>query len=434
MAKVGWLFPGQGSQYSGMGKALVERYAAARLTFEEASDALGWDLLKLCAEGPSSELTDTRNAQPAILTYGVAAYRAWLEEGGVIPSVGAGHSLGEFTALACSGTFALADAVKLVRSRGELMQEAARERPGGMAAISGLPDERLESLLRQASEERSEVVLAGINSRNQRVVSGDRDALRRLEDLLTGQSVRLTPLNVSGAFHSPCMESAATRFRERLEACDFRHSEWPVISNVTGFPHDEEPANTIRLLVSQLTQPVRWLACMETMAAHGVTRLIEAGPGRVLSRMWESFEPAVGVKSMDDGVESAVRFVVEVEAEADDARQAQRSDDFAFLTRCLAIAVATRNRCFDETAYRAGVIEPYRNVEKLARRVKETGRKPTDDELRQGLKMLYSVFATKGTDPQERSYRLERLLEETGTSARLTIDQESLMSKGAVAE
>ncbi len=430
MAKVGWLFPGQGSQYSGMGKALADRYAAARRTFEEASDALGWDLLKLCAEGPSSELTDTRNAQPAILTYGVAVYRAWLEEGGAIPSVGAGHSLGEFTALACSGTIALADAVKLVRSRGELMQEAARERPGGMAAISGLSDERLESLLRQASEKRSEVVLAGINTRNQRVVSGDRDALRRMEDLLMDQPIRLTPLNVSGAFHSPCMESAATRFRERLEACEFRHSEWPVISNVTGLPHDEEPANTVRLLVSQLTQPVRWLACMETMVAHGLTHLIEAGPGRVLSRMWESFEPAVGVRSMDDGVESAVRFA----AEADKEKLAHRSDDSAFLTRCLAIAVATRNRCADETAYRAGVIEPYRKVEKLARQVKETGRKPTDDELRQGLKMLYSVFATKGTDPQERSYRLKRLLDDTGTSARLTIDQESLMSKGAVAE
>lgn len=430
MAKVGWLFPGQGSQYPGMGKSMADRYASARLAFEEASDALGWDVLKLCAEGPSSELTDTRNAQPAILTYGVAAFRAWSEEGGANPSAGAGHSLGEFTALACSGTIALADAVKLVRSRGELMQEAARQRPGSMAAISGLPDERLESLLRQASETHSEVVLAGINSRSQRVVSGDLDALRRLENLLSGQSVRLTPLNVSGAFHSPCMEAAASRFCEHLEACAFQKSEWPVISNVTGLPHDEDPGNRIRLLVSQLTEPVRWLSCMETMVSLGMTHLIEAGPSRVLSRMWESFEPAVGVRSMDDGVESAVRFV----SEDDDAGDAQHSDYSVFLPRCLAIAVATRNRCTDETAYRAGVIAPYREVEKLARQMKETGRQPTDDELRQGLKMLYSVFATKGTDPEERSYRLERLLEETGASARLTIDKDSLMSKGAVAE
>lgn len=431
MAKVGWLFPGQGSQYPGMGKALADRYAAGRRAFEEASEALGWDVLKLCEEGPASELTDTRNAQPAILTYGVAAYRAWSEEGGASPSAGAGHSLGEFTALACSGTLALADAVKLVRSRGELMQEAAKERPGGMAAISGLPDDRLESLLRQASEERSEVVLAGINSRNQRVVSGDRDALRRLEDLLSGQSVRLTPLNVSGAFHSPCMESAAARFREVLEACVFRKSDWPVISNVTGRPHDDNPENRIRLLVSQLTEPVRWLACMETMVSHGATRLIEAGPGRVLSRMWESFEPAIRVRSIDDGVESAVGFIA---TEAEDETHTQRSDYSGFLPRCLAIAVATRNRCTDETAYRSGVIEPYREVEKLARQMKESGRGPTEDELRLGLKMLYGVFATKGTDPEERTYRLERLLEETGASARLTIDKNLLMSKGAVAE
>ncbi|WP_027084591.1 ACP S-malonyltransferase [Cohnella panacarvi] len=430
MAKIGWLFPGQGSQYPGMGKSLTDRYAVARLMFEEASDALGWDVLKLCAEGPSSELTDTRNAQPAILTCGVAAFRAWSEEGGLSPSAGAGHSLGEFTALASSGTIALADAVKLVRSRGELMQEAARERPGGMAAISGLPDERLETLLRQASVEHSEVVLAGINSRNQRVVSGDREALRRLEDLLSGQSVRLTPLNVSGAFHSPCMEAAASRFRGHLEACVFRESEWPVISNVTGVPHDEDPANRIRLLVSQLTEPVRWLACMETMVSLGMTHLIEAGPGRVLSRMWESFESAVGVRSLDDGLDSAVRFVTG----DNDRRLGQRSDYSAFLPRCLAIAVATRNRCTDETAYRAGVIEPYRKVEKLVRQMKESGRQPTDDELRQGLEMLCSVFATKGTDQEERSYRLDRLVGETGVSDRLTIDKDSLMSKGAVAE
>ncbi|MBO9599830.1 MAG: ACP S-malonyltransferase, partial [Cohnella sp.] len=293
-----------------------------------------------------------------------------------------------------------------------------------------MPDERLEPLLRQASEEQSVVVLAGINSRNQRVVSGDRDALRRLEDLLAGQPIRLTPLNVSGAFHSPCMEAAASRFREQLEACVFRKSEWPVVSNVTGLPHDDNPANRIRLLVSQLTEPVRWLTCMETMVSLGMTRVIEAGPGRVLSRMWETFEPAVGVRSIDDGVESAVRFA----AADDDTRRRQRSDYSAFLPRCLAIAAATRNRCPDMAAYRAGVIEPYLEIEKLARQMEETGRQPTDDELRQGLKMLYGVFATKGTDPEERSYRLERLLEETGASARLTIDKDLLMSKGAVAE
>ncbi|USB33501.1 ACP S-malonyltransferase [Paenibacillus sp. YPG26] len=298
------MFPGQGSQYVGMAKGVSARSRAARLTFEEAGDALGWDVQHLCNEGDLTRLTQTDNAQPAILTCSVAAYRAWIELGGPEPLVGAGHSLGEFSALACSGALGFADAVKLVRERGGLMQEASRTSPGGMAAIGGIgiSDEQLEEALARASEPQSIVVIAGINSQEQRVVSGHPDALLRLKQILAklDPSARFIPLQVSAAFHSPLMGEAAERFRERLESCRFHTPKWPVLSNVTGQPHESVHESYIRLLASQLTEPVRWAACMDAIRSFGVRQAAELGPGRVLTGLLRSYAPDLTVWSSDD--------------------------------------------------------------------------------------------------------------------------------------
>ncbi|MCD9026583.1 ACP S-malonyltransferase [Cohnella silvisoli] len=405
MTKIGMLFPGQGSQFVGMGATLAERHAIARRTFEEASETLGWDVMKLCAEGDSARLTETANAQPAILTYSVAAYRVLSAEWGVRPALGAGHSLGEFSALACSGVLAFPDAVSLVRKRGEFMESAGGNANGAMAAVSGISDERLGELLSQTSIGDSVIVLAGINSAMQRVVSGDRAALERLTLLLTDLSVRVTPLNVGAAFHSPYMKKASERLREQLEQCQFRAPEWPVLSNVTGLPHDGRPESLVRLLTRQLTEPVRWLSCMQEMHATGIDRVIESGPGSVLSRLWKSFSPETKTAYSDDmqGITTLM----------DNHRMAGYSD---FLPRCLGIASATRNNRDDPDAYRIGVLEPYREVEKMAREQAEAGSLPTEEQLRKGWSMLQSMFDTKGTETAERIARLVRLLEQTGTS------------------
>lgn len=405
MTKFGMLFPGQGSQIVGMGVTLAERHAIARRTFEEASETLGWDVMKLCAEGDSERLTETANAQPAILTHSVAAYRVLSAEWGVSPTLGAGHSLGEFSALACSGVLTFSDAVKLVRKRGEFMQAAARNMNGAMAAVSGISDERLEELLLQASIGDSIIVLAGINSTAQRVVSGDRAALDRLTLLLSDLSVRVTPLNVGAAFHSPYMEDASERLREQLEQCQFHAPEWPVLSNVTGLPHDGRPESLVQLLTRQLTEPVRWLSCMEEVLVTGIDRVIECGPGSVLTRLWKSFAPETKTAYSDD--------MQGLTALMGNHRMAGYSD---FLPRCLGIAAATRNNRDDPDAYRIGVLEPYREVEKLAREQAEAGSLPTEEQLHKGWSMLQSMFDTKGTEPAERTARLVRLLEQTGTS------------------
>lgn len=409
MTKIGMLFPGQGSQFVGMGVMLAEHHAIARRTFEEASETLGWDVLKLCAEGDSARLTETANAQPAILTHSVAAYRVWSAEWGVSPALGAGHSLGEFSALACNGVLTFADAVRLVRKRGEFMQSAVRNANGAMAAVSGISDERLEELLLQASIGDSVVVLAGFNSPVQRVVSGDKAALGRLTLLLSDRSVRVTPLNVGAAFHSPYMEDASERLREQLVRCQFHAPQWPVLSNVTGLPHDGRPKSLVRLLTRQLTEPVRWLSCMEEMLATGIDRAIESGPGSVLSRLWKSFAPETETETETAYSDDRQGLTKQI----GNHRMAGYSD---FLPRCLGIAAATRNNRDDPDAYRVGVIEPYREVERMAREQAEAGSLPTEEQLRKGWSMLQSMFETKGTEPAERTSRLVRLLEQTGTS------------------
>ncbi len=413
MTKVGLLFPGQGSQYVGMAKTLTERHAVARRTFEEAGDCLGWDVLRLCLEGDIAALTATANAQPAILTHSVAAYRAWTELYGERPVVGGGHSLGEFSALACSGVLSFADAVRLVRQRGELMQAAAGTADGGMAAISGIDDDRLERLLEEIRSEGAVLVVAGVNSARQRVVSGHRTALERLARRIEGLPAKYTPLNVGAAFHSPFMADAAAQFRIRLEDCVYGVPSWPVLSNVTGTPHASEDgaASLIERLTLQMTRPVQWAVCMETMRACGVERIVELGPGSVLTRLWQSFWPNGAAEYSDDP-----RLLAKsggIPGTAQTSSEGAGSADF--LPRCLGIAVATRNNRADAEAYRTGVLEPYRAVERLVAAIRENGEPPSEDQLRQGWDMLLSVFETKGTEASERRMRLTTLIKETGT-------------------
>ncbi|WP_239616493.1 ACP S-malonyltransferase [Cohnella mopanensis] len=415
MKKVGLLFPGQGSQYVGMAKALTERHVTARKTFEEASDCLGWDVLRLSLNGDMAALTSTANAQPAILTHSVAAYRVWMEREEALPVVGGGHSLGEFSALACSGVIPFADAVRLVRHRGELMQAAAGTVDGGMVAISGMDDEQLERLLQEIRSEGTVLVVAGINSAHQRVVSGHRKALDELARRIDGLTAKYSPLNVGAAFHSPCMTDAASQLKFILESIDYKAPSWPVLSNVTGRQHAGlgDTASMIELLTLQMTRPVQWVACMETMQAFGVKQTVELGPGSVLTRLWKSFQPETDSDYSDD----PRLFAKEVEIVLPGTAKAQRDGAKIadFLPRCLGIAVSTRNNRFDSEAYRTGVLDPYRAIELLVAASRESGQLPSDDQLRQGWDMLHSVFETKGTTTSERMIRLTALINETGT-------------------
>lgn len=293
------LFPGQGSQHVGMGRELARSYPAAASTFEEADDVLGFPLSRVAWEGPGEELTETRNAQPAILTHSVAVLRA-LAERLPAPSMAAGHSLGEFSAHVAAGTLGFADALEAVRLRGELMFRAGVERPGRMAAVLGLDDEAVETACREASSEGAVCVPANFNSPGQVVVSGDEEGVERgMEAARRAGARRVVELNVSGAFHSPLMEPAETGLRENLEAIDLSDPRYPVYSNVTAGP--VRTADEAReLLVRQLTSPVRWAEAVRRMVEDGTERFAELGPGNVLCGLGRRNVRGVGCASLGE--------------------------------------------------------------------------------------------------------------------------------------
>jgi [acyl-carrier-protein] S-malonyltransferase len=297
MSGVGLLFPGQGSQYVGMGKDLVEAYPEARAIFQEADDTLGFALSSLCWEGPAEELTRTVNAQPALLTHSIAVWRV-IEPRRPTAVLAAGHSLGEFSAYVAAGSISFADAIATVRRRGELMFEAGLQRPGGMAAILGLDDAAADAVCREASTDTEVVVPANYNSSGQIVVSGDSGAVERVGELAKKAGAKRTiPLNVSGAFHSPLMEVAVSGLREQLTSIELRDPDFPVISNVTAEPISSA-AEARKLLVEQLTSPVRWVASMNTMLSAAPDALMEIGPGHVLSGLAKRVSREVPVRSL----------------------------------------------------------------------------------------------------------------------------------------
>lgn len=298
MPDIGLLFPGQGSQFVGMGKDLAEAFPEAREVFEEADDALGVSLSRLCWEGPEDELTQTINAQPAILTHSAAVWRV-LQRRLPDARLAAGHSLGEFSAYHAAGAFSFADAVRTVRRRGELMFRSGTERPGTMAAVLGLDDADAERTCTEASAAGEGVVVAAnYNAPGQIVVSGDVAAVRRLEEIAKSAGAkRVIPLNVSGAFHSPLMEVAEAGLREQLSSVDVKAPAFPVVSNVTASPVSDA-SEAVELLVRQLTSPVRWVASTKAMLESGVTEFIEIGPGNVLAGLLRRVDRSASVRTL----------------------------------------------------------------------------------------------------------------------------------------
>ncbi len=279
---VAFVFPGQGSQKAGMGAALAAAFPAARRVFAEADDALGESLSRLCFEGPEEQLALTANTQPAILTCSIAAWTVAREELGLEPHVCLGHSLGEFSALVAAGALGFADAVKLVRLRGQAMQEAVPAGLGQMAAIVGLEPAQVEALCLEASSADAQVSVANENGGGQLVVAGHADAVARVITLAKAARGRAIPLQVSAPFHCSLMQPAAERVSAALEQITIHPLRVPVIANVDAEPNDD-PSRVKDLLVRQITGRVRWDASVRKAVHMGTTRCLELGHGKVLS-------------------------------------------------------------------------------------------------------------------------------------------------------
>lgn len=307
MSKSVFLFPGQGSQYAGMGKDLADNFSIASHTFEEADDALGFKLSKLCFDGPEEDLKLTFNTQPAILTASVAALRVVQQETGLTADCVAGHSLGEYSALVCSGALSLADAVRTVRSRGTFMQEAVPVGVGAMAAMLSIEADVLAAICEEAAQ--GEVVSpANYNSPGQIVIAGHATAVNRTIELAKAKGYRKSMLlPVSAPFHCALMQPAAERLKQVLDCIVVHPLALPVITNVEALPNQD--AGRVReLLVSQVCAPVRWEQSVHAMINSGVTRFVEIGPGKVLTGLVKRINKEMSLVNIEDsaGIKAVV--------------------------------------------------------------------------------------------------------------------------------
>lgn len=297
--KVAVVFPGQGSQYPGMGRKAFEVYPAAREVFSAADAVLGFPLSRLCFEGPEEELTKTANAQPAILTVSVALWRV-LQEKGVRPFACAGHSLGEYSALVAAGALRFADALLLVRKRGEYMQEAVPQGKGGMVAVLGLETAAVENICREVTEKGAFCAVANYNCPGQVVIAGETEALNEATALAREAGAkRCIPLAVSAPFHCRLMLPAAERLAVDLARTNVAEPKVPVVANVTA-DYVNSGEEIRRLLEKQIFSPVLWEQCVLRLIRDGAGMFLEVGPGSVLAGLIKKIDRRVPVFSVED--------------------------------------------------------------------------------------------------------------------------------------
>ncbi|CAI2718256.1 ACP S-malonyltransferase [Nitrospina watsonii] len=310
MVKTAFLFPGQGSQFVGMGQNFFEADPGCRALFEEANDILGDNLTELCFQGPEEKLKLTENTQPALLTHSIIALKR-LRDHGIESVLTAGHSLGEFSALVCAGSLRFGDAVHLVRQRGRFMQEAVPVGVGAMAAIIGLSAEQVQQLCRNASSEESIVQPANLNSPEQIVIAGHKASVEAVSEQARDQGAKkVVILPVSAPFHCQLMEPAAVRLQAEMEKIDFKELDIPVVTNADA-RLNTSGGQARESLVRQVCSPVRWTETMQVIVDQGIEAIVEVGSGKVLSGLMKRFNKDIRCYQVGDE-ESLAKTVAEL--------------------------------------------------------------------------------------------------------------------------
>ncbi len=308
--KLAFVFSGQGSQKTGMLAEIAAAFPLVEKTFAEASEVLGYDLWDLCQNGEQEQLNATETTQPLLLTSSVALWRVWQEKQGKQPALLAGHSLGEWSALVCSGVVDFADAVALVRKRGAFMQTAVPKGEGSMAAVLNVEDEKILALCREASD-LGVVEAVNFNSPGQVVIAGQVAAVNKASELLKAAGAkRVLPLPVSAPFHTSLMKAAAENMREHIAATTFRAPSIPVIHNVHA-GKESDPERIKDLMIRQIDHPVLWVDCVKALVEHEITTVVECGPGKVLCGLCTRIEKTLTAFGIEDvvGLEAALAAI-----------------------------------------------------------------------------------------------------------------------------
>jgi [acyl-carrier-protein] S-malonyltransferase len=412
--KLAMLFPGQGSQQIGMGKILCEQFETARRTFQEANEALNDDIQKLCFEGSVEELTKTINSQPAILTASVAAFRVYMEEIAVPPSVMAGHSLGEYTALVCAGSMGFADAVRIVRQRGRFMQEAVPVGSGAMVSVGGIAAETVEEECKAATGSNGKVAcISNYNATDQIVISGHKEAIDYLSDKFSQMGANVIPLKVSAPFHCALMQVAAENLNQELRKYTFNDFSCPVIANVDANPYTSKDS-IVDILTKQVVKPVRWIETMHWLRDEGIETAIEIGPKPVLKNLMRRDVKEITVYNFGNAYDEAT-MQNHLNQLRNFKQQINHHGNFmTVINRCLKAAICTKNNNWNNDEYQKGVVEPYRMVRQMQTSLEKSGAEPSLQDVEKALNMLRTVLETKKTPEEIRVKRLEQVFDGTG--------------------